>query len=1117
VIPDCHARVSENGKSILPEVLDLSDLTQWRMSMRRQVAISAWMLLVFLTGNLSAQDTTAALLVSTLDETGTPLPETKVTITEVNQSRVIEFTTDHFGRLTATLLPGDYELKIESAGFSPLTVTAVSVHSGDRLQYDAVLTRGAEEALTAFPLDAQLVQPTSAVQTLFGVPELEELPLIDRNFVQLAKLVPGVSSDPGDELEPVLYQFGSTGRVNLSVNGSRRSDVQWLVDGASIVDVFNNSTFFTIPSLEVLREMRVVTSGQGSQAPRGAGGTANVVTKSGTRRYSGSIYEFFRNDKLNANSFFRNASSDALTRERPPRLRYNNFGYTVGGPWKPGGENLFFFFSQEWRRISQERLTDFIPVPDPAWLTDPSNPNYVAPSERDPNAVKLLQAFPAPNVVGRNFFQRTDADQTNTQEEIVHLDYQPHSRWQLTGRYTHALGERALIPVILPQHEPGNVNLPTHQAVVQLDSFLGPGFNQFFFRFSENNVIQKDPKGTKTTRQAYGIEIPELIPGNRGGLIPTVTIAGLELGDLVVSRDQTYRYRYHTVGDGFVISSGTHTFQTGLLFTFEQKDANFAGGSTQGTFNFRAGGGFTGFQNFLRGNRDGRCASPCTYYEDALDVRSQLRFNTYEGYVQDIWRFRPNLTLNFGVRYSIETPVRDKDDLLLTFSPQAFDPAQVPTFSDAFGSSTVLGTGNPLNGWIVARKNSPYGRHIYAWDKNNVQPRVGFAWDPQRNGGTIVRGAYDVYFSPPLVSIFMQNLQSSFPSPLQRRIDVANASLSNPSSGTVVPATARPVGPQYATSDQFVTPRVQQWNLGIQRMLYSRGFIDIGYVGSRGDHLIRPVDINQPQPQDVGPGRPANLVRPFKGYSNIYMRETTAHSFYHGLLASFRHSGRRGGTLVLNYTLSRNKTDATFDNNTIFYEAPHFQPELPQNPLDKTAEFGAAQTDRTHILSAYYIYQLPFFRTSGTAALKALLGGWQVAGITTAASGPAARLRYGLTGRPNEVGGPGVGDQTGLRWFDPGAFTPPAPGTYGTAPVAPLRLPGYYQWDISLAKNVYLAEARRFQLRADLVNAFNQTQFRDINVSCAGVNSCTQFNPQFGTVITTRAPRDIQLGLRLYW
>ena len=174
----------------------------------------------------------------------------------------------------------------------------------------------------------------------------------------------------------------------------------------------------------------------------------------------------------------------------------------------------------------------------------------------------------------------------------------------------------------------------------------------------------------------------------------------------------------------------------------------------------------------------------------------------------------------------------------------------------------------------------------------------------------------------------------------------------------------------------------------MQRRLYSRGVIDAGYVGSRGNHLIRFVNLNRPQPANLAAvdGAAANTVRPFLGYQNIVMRETTAKSRYHGFLASFRHEAGRGGVAAVNYTFGRNKADATYDNSEL---------DDPQNPLDKDAEFAAALTDRTQIFTASYVYELPFARGETTGWRKALLGGWQIAGITRIESGPAARVQVG--------------------------------------------------------------------------------------------------------------------------
>src|SRR5438128_2527395 len=215
-------------------------------------------------------------------------------------------------------------------------------------------------------------------------------------------LVPGVSSSLSDEVG-----IGLTNLASLSINGARRNGINWLVDGAINVDVGSNITLLSVPTLESIEEFKIITSSYAAEWPRSGGGIINVVTKSGTNVFRGSVYEFFRNDALNANSFFRKqvgctadgtcstTPADVATRANPAHLRYHNFGFTLGGPIKK--DKLFFFYSQEFRRISRASTATSASVPEAAWLSDPSNANYVAPADRDPNAVSLLSAWPAAN------------------------------------------------------------------------------------------------------------------------------------------------------------------------------------------------------------------------------------------------------------------------------------------------------------------------------------------------------------------------------------------------------------------------------------------------------------------------------------------------------------------------------------------------------------------------------------------------------------------------------------------------------------------------------------------------------------------------------------------------
>jgi hypothetical protein len=247
--------------------------------------------------------------------------------------------------------------------------------------------------------------------------------------------------------------------------------------------------------------------------------------------------------------------------------------------------------------------------------------------------------------------------------------------------------------------------------------------------------------------------------------------------------------------------------------------------------------------------------------------------------------------------------------------------------------------------------------------------------------------------------------------------------------------------------------------------------------------------------------------------AGINMRQTTAYSNYKGLLTQFRHEGGRAGTYTVNYTLSRAQTTATNDRDAA---------DLPQNPRDLDAEYADARTDRRHIFNATYILELPFFKSSD-ALLKAVLGGWQISGYTTIQSGPPiSRLlqstnsdRRGIFA--DRVGDPKAGTMSFPYWFDPAAYAPSADGTYGTSRRAEFRLPGRNQTDLALSKNFYVSTTR-LQFRADFLNAFNHTQWVGVDNTCdTSTASCTVSNDTFGQITSARAPREIQLSLKLYW
>src|SRR6185503_13321778 len=376
--------------------------------------------------------------------------------------------------------------------------------------------------------------------TTMGTRQVQELPLNNRNFVQLATLAPGVSSDLSDEVGVGLASI-----VSMSINGSRRNAVNWLVDGVSDVGVGSNITLLSTPSLESIEEFKIITNGYQAELPRSGGGIINVVTKTGSSRFAGSFYEFLRSDALNANSFFRNLSSDPNLNSRPSKLKYNNFGGTVGGPAIPG--RMFFFFSEELRRINREPASLSANVFDPSWLTDPANAN------REPTI-------------------------NNTRQEVARVDYDFNPNWRLTGRYTHDNSftrepTGLFLTIQVPNIATTDTNVPGQVASAALRGVLGASMmNEVQFQFSSNRIGSQTPSGTRNRQSDYGVNLQEFFPGNAAGLVPFITITGLSQAG--ANQLFTIEYNNYTVTDNFTWQHGTHAFKAGGLVTFEQKNEN---------------------------------------------------------------------------------------------------------------------------------------------------------------------------------------------------------------------------------------------------------------------------------------------------------------------------------------------------------------------------------------------------------------------------------------------------------------------------------------------------------------------------------------------------------------
>lgn len=1141
-----------------------------------------------------AQEETAATIVGQVtDSTGGILQGATVVLTNkaTNVERKVQ-TNDDGNYVVTPLSPGTYTLSVEQTNFKRYVQTDMVLNAKDRRQINIVMEAGSVSELVTVTGEQFVVQDSPTGQTLISGTQVLEIPLQNRDFTKLLELAPGVSSSLDDETG-----FGLSNRFDVSVNGMRRNSVNVFVDGVSNTDVGSNITLLSTPTIDSIKEFKLLSSNYTAEVGRSGGGTVTLVTKSGGNNFHGSIYDFARNDRFNANTFFNNrlgTRPDGTPNARVPRLRYHNFGGTLSGPviipifgeggdgfWS-GRDKTFFFFSHEQRRITRgitsatavvpsllERNGDFasflgLPLfrtnagtgscttpgtgtcsTTPILVTDtagastqaragmifrPSDGrayvgNILPMSDFDPRSVSILNAFPLPNS-GTNTFTHSPITALKTRQETLRIDHNFNSNHSLFGRYTHDLNETQeptglFTANAIPNFGTTNTRIPGMTLAISLTSVLSPALvNEVTYNFS-SNLIGSAVVGRSRDSDFPGLDtIPEVFPENNAGVIPRITFSSAH-ANLNSLQGFNIEYKNNLIRDVVTWTNGNHTWKFGGEASWELKNEN-ANNVTQGSFLFSGvrSRGTSGtisltqsglaFADFLLGRAE-------TYSEDQFDVTVNLRFGRREFFVQDTWRFRPNLTLDFGVRYQYFVPVTDVNNVLTSFDPALYNRANAPTCANAACTSLLRGTGNELNGIAIAGRTSRFGNSIYPSDKNNFSPRIGFAWDPLKDGKTVLRGGYGLYYDQPLVGIFEQNAFVNPPFNNSAVFSGAGVSFSNPSGGALGNL---PVRALIGSAADFTTPVIQQWSLGLQREVFRNAVAEISYVGTKGDHLIRPLDLNFPQPVDVARVglANANTVRPFLGYARITWRETSGKSRYHGMLSSFNYRFGNGLSITTSYTFSKNLTDATNDRDAV---------DFPQNPLNYAPEYAEARTSRPHIFTSSYVYEIPFFSKDSNPWKRGILGGWQFAGITDISSGqPVARVglaaaqpQTGLTGfYPNVVSDPNSGlagtidPATGLPFiFDPRAFAVPANGTFGNAPRAFARLFGRNQTNLTLTKNIYFNQERdfRLQLRAEAFNVFNHTQFTGVGTVFSTTGTA------FGRPTGARLPREFQFGAKL--
>jgi hypothetical protein len=1132
------------------------------------VVFCTFLLMLFVGATLHAQDISGTISGTVLDSSGAAVAGATVTITNTDKNDPhVTHTNDHGEFTMPNLLVGHYTVVVEAANFKKVEQKDIMLNVHDQLGLSYKLEVGsATETLTVNAGELHLETQSATQAGLVAPKEIHELPLNTRNFIQLVTLMPGVSS--GSQLDTFYIgnslPSGTTATIPFSFNGERTSAGYWTLDGADNVDRGSNLTLLDFPSIDAIDEFKVLRGQYEPEFGRSEGAQITVVTKSGGSKYHGDAYEFFRNDVMQANNPLNKINGAA----RPP-LRYNDFGYTIGGPiWIPhvynGREHkTYFFFSQEVRRVITYGTTTAF-VATPAMLAGnfsglvctafDSTGHCTATGNHigtiDPVAAAYIKdiwnLMPAPtpsptsnsaNVNLRNVF--------NANQQLIRVDHTFSNKFTLFGRFIHDG---------IPTIEPGGLFTGAALPGVSTTATSDPGYNFIVhgvttisptllndggFQYSQGAILSV-PIGLDNS--AASADIHPILPFvNTLGRIPALAMTGMSS---VTGFGPYNDYnRNYNVFDNQTVIHGKHTFKFGVSYNHYQKTENTAGNNV-GSFSITTSGQVLAplpgadansfeqsWANFLLG-RVG------TFTQASIDITPNILTSQTEAYFQDSWRVLPNLTLTGGFRYSFFRQPIDANHESTNFDPTLFNPANAPTI-DSNGlictTAPCAGGGvpnpnyNPLNGIITNGTTSPYGAKISNEDNGNIAPRLGFAWQPWSNGKTVIRGGYGMFFDSTLFGIIEQNIFAN--PPFVNTVTVNNVTLDNPAAGTaVVSATPKTL---HATMLPNKTPYVQQWSLDIQHEFKGGFFLDAAYVGNMGTHLLGEEDINMPMPGayvaaglsttvsqgiTIGSGGVqnetlVNIIRPFKGYGPITAIESNFNSNYNGLQIEGKKQ-MRDLLFKVDYTWSKALTNNQTDRST-----------APQNLYNIAAEYGPLQQDRTQIFSADVVYSLPWWR-SQQGFTGHFLGGWQVSAIVSASTGlpltvtttesidPAGDGACSCSAspaglRPDMVANPNAGAaHQFLNWFNGTAFTNvPATATRpGNETRGQVRGPGYQIWNMALAKNIRVSETTGFEFRAEAFNLFNHTNPFGIGTQ---LNSST-----YNHITSFRDPRVLQMGLK---
>jgi carboxypeptidase family protein len=1084
-----------------------------------------------------AQQTAATVVGFVTDSSGAAVAQASIEVRNLMTDADRQTASDATGNYVIPFVPaGTYRITVSYPGFRTNEVAPVTLQVGQTARIDFELQIGnVNESVDVSSTISPLQTENAGVGIVVDSRMIQKLPLNGRNFIQLAQLIPGTQTGTPGSITvrrgrgPIGQSDSAFGSTGLSVNGARDTANRYFIDGIEVMDG-DAFTYAFPPSVDSLAEFRVQTNSYSAEYGTSPGAQVNLITKSGTKDYHGTLWEFNRNDALSS-------TYDAIAGKSlpSPRLNRNQFGANLGGPVRiphiyGGLAKTYFFFNWEYGLQALGSVVDYGIVPTdaqrrgdlsglvnartgaPITLLDPLHigirDNHIPEAALSRQAQVFLQFEPHANTQNGVFnYATTPRSPVSTQQNYNgRLDHYFSSKDAVMVRYVINNTLEKGTP-FWGHDERDNLSRTQNVAASYIRG-VSPNISNEF-RIGLNHVVESEIFGTSDDT-AYdvagkmGLPLISRRPQDYGP--PSITINGADgsFSTYTLQRQigpRARRYEVWQLEDTLAWQRRRHALRIGAELDRRNFYFNQAR-NTRGAFTFD--GSYTGsaLADFLLG-----------YVKRANINSTPTRTNMFSWwqayFLHDEWKIARTFTLSLGARYDyFQRWIQDDDRIVDIYQ----DGVQLTSF--------------------VGPNDSPYGRSLLAPDRNNFAPRVGFGWRPGFLKETVIRSGYGIYYQP-------EHPNASF-SMVEGAQATTGGSVIGSTSGTpevffndpfahIVPGTAF----NNATS---IDPNardayIQQWNFTVQHQLRGDIILEAAYIGSKGTRLSiafdedgmafnRPIALVDPRLTEVGSineRRPNPLFqRAVEGVKAI------GNSTYHALQVHAERRSPAGMTFLTAYTWSKAMS------------GPHDQGGLigngkfigsPQDYYNLRNERSVAGYDQTHRFVQTLLYDVPFFGSS-RGFTGHVLGGWQVATIITAQSGFPAGIEYGIdtteTGQPSRADlVPGQqpnlpsSQRTWKKWFNTAAFAPAQWGQWGTSPrTGAIRLPGLVNCDLSFTKTVSIHERARFEFRTEI---FNLT--KHFNPDPGSVNRNVQ-SATFGSIgggvqgVTTRV---VQLGAKIHF